>query len=141
VSKNTVPTRDPFIEKIAEAVVNRMCEVAGVKRLADVLCTDRAGEPAAFVREDQSLTSSTQPSGQHNRGPPLDEPAVMSVPEFCAWAKISRSTLYAMWTEGAGPRFFKAGTATRISRQSAAKWLLDREAAGGAESHQLAETA
>src|SRR5208282_2473262 len=109
-----------------------MCEVAGVRRLATVLCSDSAGEPAAFVREDLN-PSSAQPGVGHNRGPPLDEPAVMSVPEFCAWAKISRSTLYQMWTDGTGPKFFKAGTATRISRQAVVQWLLEREAAAGAD--------
>lgn len=65
----------------------------------------------------------------HNGGPPLDdETGVMTIPEFCAWAKISKSTLYELWTQGAGPKRFNAGTATRISRAAAREWILAREA-------------
>jgi predicted DNA-binding transcriptional regulator AlpA len=74
----------------------------------------------------------------HNGGPPLDdETGVMTIPEFCAWAKIGKSTLYELWTQGAGPKRFNAGTATRISRAAAREWILAREAAAGAESRQI----
>src|SRR5208337_5042948 len=119
----TVVERDPFIEAIAKRVVDFMCETVGVRRLTAVLSEGEPGEAAAFVRDDQPLKSS--PAG--------DEPAIMSVPEFCAWARVSRSTLYQMWTDGTGPKFFKAGAATRISRQAAVQWLLEREAAAGAD--------
>jgi excisionase family DNA binding protein len=141
VAKNSaVPERDPFIEAIAERVVTRMCETAGVKRLAAILSEGSAGEPA-FVREDQSLPSSTQPGVLHNRGPPLVEEsaAVFTVEQFCKWASISRSTLYQMWEAGTGPQHFHAGTARRISRQAAREWLLEREReAAGAITHQAA---
>jgi predicted DNA-binding transcriptional regulator AlpA len=73
----------------------------------------------------------------HNGGPPLDdETGVLTIPEFCAWAKISKSTLYELWTQGAGPKRFNAGTATRISRAAAREWILAREAVS-AESRQI----
>ena len=38
-----------------------------------------------------------------------------------------------MWEAGTGPRFFKAGTAVRITRRAAKEWLIAREAAEAAE--------
>jgi predicted DNA-binding transcriptional regulator AlpA len=68
-----------------------------------------------------------------NGGPPTiaddDETAVFDIPGFCRWAKISRSTLYQMWEAGTGPRFFKAGTAVRITKRSGRDWFAEREAA------------
>lgn len=57
----------------------------------------------------------------HNNGPVLDDAnsGAMTIPEFCSWSKISRSTLYQMWEEGTGPKHFKAGAATRIARRAA----------------------
>ena len=132
MAKNSaVPERDPFIEAIAKRVVDHMCEAAGVRRLATVLCESNAGEPA-FVREDQK-SSSAEPGVGPNRGPPLDEPAVMDIAQFCKWAHISRSTLYLAWEEGVGPKSFKVGTSVRISRRAAQEWLAAREAASGAD--------
>jgi hypothetical protein len=72
----------------------------------------------------------------NNGGPDLedhDETAVFDIPGFCKWAKISRSTLYQMWEAGAGPRFFKAGTAVRITKRAGREWFVDREAAAETE--------
>ena len=71
----------------------------------------------------------------HNGGPPLDDEnsGAMTIPEFCSWARISRSTLYQMWEQGIGPKHFKAGAATRITRRAAKEWLIAREAAAATE--------
>jgi predicted DNA-binding transcriptional regulator AlpA len=76
-----------------------------------------------------------QASIGHNGGPAMDDETsgVMTVPEFCIWARVSRSTVYEMWEVGTGPRFFKAGTAVRITRRAAKEWLIAREAAAAAE--------
>jgi hypothetical protein len=90
-----------------------------------ILQTQMARRIATALHSDESLRSLAQFGAGHNRGPPLDdEVAVFSVPEFCAWAKISRSTLYQMWEGGVGPKFFKAGTAVRITRRAAKDWLI-----------------
>lgn len=82
------------------------------------------------LRADESQKSQTNPGGiAHNRGPPIEDPPVYTVVEFCARHKISRSALYTMWDAGTGPRFFKIGTAVRISREAAIQWLIDRETA------------
>jgi hypothetical protein len=80
------------------------------------------------IREDLLQSSLTTAGVGHNGGPPLDPP-VYDVPEFCHAHRISRSTLYALWHEGLGPKFFKAGVAIRISREAAATWRAEREAA------------
>jgi hypothetical protein len=61
-------------------------------------------------------------------GPQVDG-AALTPSEFCLQNKISRSTLYALWRTGLGPKFFKAGRSTRISPESAAAWRREREAA------------
>jgi len=84
----------------------------------------------ALLHEDQSKASQTMARIGHNRGPPsFDEPVTYNVPEFCNAHKISRSTLYGLWAANLGPKFFKVGSAVRISRESAAAWRAEREAA------------
>jgi hypothetical protein len=55
-------------------------------------------------------------------------PAAYSVGEFCVVHKICRTRLYALWTEGKGPRFFKNGTRRLISAEAAADWRRKMEA-------------
>lgn len=50
------------------------------------------------------------------------DPPVFSVPAFCESHGISRGYLYQLWSEGAGPRRFKCGRRTLISREAAAEW-------------------
>jgi hypothetical protein len=75
----------------------------------------------------------------HNGGPPIDDETsgAMTIPEFCTWARISRSTLYQLWEQRLGPKFFKAGVATRITRRAAKEWLIAREAAAAAETESV----
>jgi predicted DNA-binding transcriptional regulator AlpA len=90
-------------------------------------------EPLPAPHDDPHMRPLTQFS-VGNRGPPDEEQsAVFTVGQFCAWAQVSRSTLYEMWRAGTGPRHLKAGVAVRITREAANQWLRDREAASATE--------
>ena len=117
------------------------------ERVAAALREDAAAAPlkmfqaelmrtiAKGVAENPSLKVLIEQASIGCRGGPAPEDensGAMTIPEFCSWARISRSTLYALWEEGAGPRRFNAGSATRISRHAAEQWLLEREAASSA---------
>ena len=80
------------------------------------------------LREDAFQPSLTTGGLGHNRGPPF-EPPVYDIPEFCRAHRVSRSTLYAQWQQGLGPKFFKVGVSIRISREAAQAWRAEREAA------------
>jgi hypothetical protein len=82
------------------------------------------------ILEDLSQRSMTTIGLGHNRGPPFEsEPPVYDIRVFCDAHKISRSSLYNSWQAGTGPRFFRVGTSIRISREAAAQWRREREAA------------
>lgn len=54
--------------------------------------------------------------------------------QFCDDHDLARTTLYALWKEGRGPRFFKVGRRTLISDEAAAEWRrrMEEETAGQA---------
>jgi hypothetical protein len=54
--------------------------------------------------------------------------AAYTVTEFCQSHRLSRAKLYALWSEGAGPRFFMVGAHRRISTEAAADWRAAGEA-------------
>ena len=56
-----------------------------------------------------------------------------TITEFCEAERISRSKLYAMWSEGKGPRWFNVGNARRISHQARTEWRRAREAEAAAD--------
>ena len=53
----------------------------------------------------------------------------LTVNEFCACEKLSRTLLYRAWREGWGPRFHLVGSHRRISPESRREWRQEREAA------------
>jgi hypothetical protein len=61
--------------------------------------------------------------------PARDGRAVFTITEFCDSHRTSRSMLYKMWGEGAGPRIMRVGTKVLISAEAAADWRRAREAA------------
>jgi hypothetical protein len=122
------------------------------KRVAAELRDDAAAAPLQMFK--QHLISSVakgaiadptvrsliaQAAAGHSGGPPIaeDESAVFTVPEFCAWARISRSNLYQAWANGTGPRFFKINASTRVSRRAAVEWVAEREAASAGAKPEL----
>ena len=62
--------------------------------------------------------------------------ASLTINEFCAAEKISRSQLYEDWHNGTGPDFFLVGSHRRISADARERWRRKREAeATGASRH------
>ena len=56
----------------------------------------------------------------------IDEPRAYSVINFCAAHAISRSFFYELIKCGKGPRIFKAGHRTLISREAADEWRNEK---------------
>ena len=54
-------------------------------------------------------------------------PQAFDVPQFCAAHSISRSLFYLMQRNGRGPRTFKAGRRTLVSREAAEEWRARME--------------
>jgi len=54
---------------------------------------------------------------------------VFSVSQFCEAHNISRATFYLLLKNGEGPKIFKVGKRTLISREAAAEWRKHLEAA------------
>lgn len=56
---------------------------------------------------------------------------VMSISEFTETFPISRATLYKLWNQNLGPRFFYIGRRRLISQQAASDWVKELEQQGG----------
>jgi hypothetical protein len=80
----------------------------------------RIGEAS---RQDQAA-----PPKAPDPAPPR-APQSRTINQWCADRRVSRSTLYLMWREGRGPKFYRAGRAIRISEEADAAWLAESEAA------------
>jgi hypothetical protein len=61
-----------------------------------------------------------------------------SVDSFCAAEHISRVSLYAMWKEGRGPRFYYNGRCRRITHSARFDWQREREAEASARVTEVA---
>jgi predicted DNA-binding transcriptional regulator AlpA len=59
----------------------------------------------------------------------MDESDAYSILEFCRRHGLSRSAFYNALKAGEGPRLMRVGTRVMISREAAAEWRRDREAA------------
>jgi len=57
----------------------------------------------------------------------MNDPS-LTINEFCAAEKISRSQLYEDWKGGTGPDFFLVGSHRRISAEARERWRRQREA-------------
>jgi hypothetical protein len=58
-----------------------------------------------------------------------DSAAAYTISEFCQAHRIGRATLYHLWSQNLGPRFFLIGTHRRISIEAAADWRAKAEEA------------
>ena len=56
----------------------------------------------------------------------------LTIAEFCAAEKISRSMLAKLWSQGKGPRWFHVGTKRLISHEARQEWRRAREAEAAA---------
>jgi predicted DNA-binding transcriptional regulator AlpA len=52
----------------------------------------------------------------------------LTINEFCTAENISRSMLYKIWAQGAGPRWFNIGAHRRISQEARREWRMALEA-------------
>lgn len=59
----------------------------------------------------------------------MEDRDAYGVAEFCRRHDISKGFLYAEWRRGQGPRFMQAGDRRIITREGAADWRREREAA------------
>jgi hypothetical protein len=66
------------------------------------------------------------------RGPPIT-PVIYTIGEFCTAHRISRSQLYKLWREGAGPRVKRVGTKVLITAEAAAEWRAAGEVGATSE--------
>jgi hypothetical protein len=55
--------------------------------------------------------------------------AAFTIAEFCEAHRIGRATLYKLWSQNLGPRFFLVGSHRRIGIEAAADWRAAAEAA------------
>ena len=58
-----------------------------------------------------------------------DIAAAYTISEFCQAHRIGRATLYKLWAQKLGPRFFLIGSHRRIGIEAAADWRAKAEAA------------
>jgi hypothetical protein len=64
-------------------------------------------------------------------------PSVLSLREFCARNRISRSTWFKMRREGCAPRVMKFGNLTRITAEAERDWRAQMEAYASSEKSKL----
>jgi hypothetical protein len=57
------------------------------------------------------------------------EQDAFTVSEFCERHRISRTIFYEILKAGTGPTIFKCGAKTLVSKEAAARWRAEREAA------------
>jgi hypothetical protein len=62
------------------------------------------------------------------RKPPT-QAAAFTIEEFCRAHRLSPSMFHKLRTQGEGPRVMKVGTRTMVSKEAAADWRAEREAA------------
>jgi predicted DNA-binding transcriptional regulator AlpA len=58
----------------------------------------------------------------------MSNPSLMSIQTFVADYGISRSSLYRLWQEGAGPKITRVRSRTLISSEAATEWRRRVEA-------------
>jgi hypothetical protein len=87
-----------------------------------ILAAELARRAEAERRSEPEIAARIQ-------GPPEEQRAALTVDQFCLRYSISRSSLYEQWRAGLGPKFYRVGTAKRISVTSAEAWVRERETA------------
>jgi predicted DNA-binding transcriptional regulator AlpA len=57
----------------------------------------------------------------------LQEPGLFTVDSFCTYHQISRAVFYRIVKDGYGPKTFKIGRRTYISKEAAEAWRRSME--------------
>jgi hypothetical protein len=65
--------------------------------------------------------------------PEVDDADAYSIDEFCKRHRISVQLFYKLKPQGLAPATFNAGTRVLVSKEAAARWRAEREAASAAE--------
>ena len=107
-SERLIPDRplDPFAAEIAKAV----WAMSPIK--PEFLRPEP--QPVAVVASDDKKAVS-------------NDDAVYTVDEICERNRISRASLYKLWRVGTGPKYFKIGASTRVTREAEREWQLASE--------------
>ena len=69
---------------------------------------------------------------------PARDRAAYTISEFCDAHRISRGTLYNMWSKGGGPRWMNVRARRIITIEAAADWRAESEARAQSGSGQAA---
>jgi len=78
----------------------------------------------------RSQTSARRPPAPRQ---PTGDADAYSLPEFCERHRISLQLFYKLMQQGLAPATFHVGTRVLVSREAAARWRAEREAADAAE--------
>ena len=70
-----------------------------------------------------------------------DEQDAISIPEFCVRNGISAALFFKLAREGRGPRVMRVGRRTLVTKEAAAAWRLECEAASARRRGQARPTA
>ena len=108
---------------------------------------NRPPDPVVEARARGQFVAHAVPDGEHPRrsrrkqqarAPPEDDDddhndGAFSIRAFCERHSISQSFFHKLRALGLGPAIMKVGARTLISRESAARWRVEREAAAQQE--------
>ena len=122
------PTFDPFIAEIARSTASLVLSAIKPELLRP--------EPQPVAPAPDELLNK-QAVGHNNPPDAIGDEEVHTIEAFCKRYHISRSNLDQQWQDGVGPRFFKVGTAVRITGLAGRDWVREREAAAAAEPRHL----
>jgi len=120
-SKPVSETFDPFIAEIARSTASLV-----LGSLKPELLRTSALDGVKLLNKQATI-------GHNNPPDVIGDEEVLTIEAFCKRYRISRSNLYQQWQDGVGPRFFKVGTAVRITGLAGRDWVRKREAAAAAE--------
>jgi predicted DNA-binding transcriptional regulator AlpA len=104
------------------------------KDQTDVLARIAAALPEALlaaelIRRGDAVQRLDRPAQETPEPLPPPAPRSLTIDEWCSNRRMSRSTLYAMWRRGEGPKFYRAGRAIRISDEADREWVREAQAA------------
>jgi hypothetical protein len=110
---------------------------------------NRPPDPFVEARTRGQFVANAVPDGEHRRrsrrkqqarAPPDDDDddhhdGAFSIRSFCERHSISESFFHKLRALGLGPAIMKVGARTLISREAAARWRAEREAAAQQETN------
>jgi hypothetical protein len=99
----------------------------------DALARIAATLPEEVLSAELARRADTETRRRLETEPPAPiqpaEPHSLTIDQWCARRKLSRSKAYQLWRTGRGPQRHYIGDAVRISDESDRAWLAEMEAA------------